>query len=105
MTRYIIEGEWTGYRSSQQRVVHRTVHDGAEKKLRAWAEKTHGISYTDGTRLILSVRDCKPRERVEQIRGYASLIRDCAHFDVCTVEALCAAQDALKAKAKATGAA
>lgn len=87
-TRFIIEGEWSGYRSSQQRVVHRTVHKKSEKKLRAWAEKTYGIRYTDGTVLYLRVRDCKPREKVQQIHGYDSLIKDCVHFDVDNVQAL-----------------
>jgi hypothetical protein len=98
MTRYIIEGVWTGYVSRQQRVVHRTVHDGAEKKLRAWAENAGSISYTDGTRLILSVRDCKPRERVEQIHGYTSLIKDCAYYDVSSVDDLIAAKNAARSK-------
>lgn len=92
MSRFIIEGEWSGYRSSQQRVVHRTVHKGSFKKLRAWAEKTHGIRYTDGTMLYLTVRDCKPHEKVKEIRGYVELISDCAYYDVSSVEALDAAR-------------
>jgi hypothetical protein len=83
--RYIIEGTWTGYSSHQQRVVHRTVHKAAEKKLRAWAEKTYGVLYTDGTRLLLNVRDCKPRERVEVIAGYSGLIAECMRHDVASV--------------------
>ena len=83
--RFIIEGEWSGYRSSQQRVVHRTVHQPGFKKLRAWAEQTHAITYTDGTQLYLRVRDCKPRERVVQIHGYDSLIQDCAFHNVSKV--------------------
>jgi len=86
--RFIIEGEWSGYRSSQQRVVHRTVHGGGYKKLREWAEKTHAISYTDGTQLYISVRDCKPREKVKEIHGYDSLIKECAYHDVNSVAAL-----------------
>lgn len=88
--RFIIEGEWTGYRSSQRRVVHRTVHPASFKKLRAWAEKTYAIRYNDGTSLLLTVRDCLPRERVQENHGYTRLINDCAHHDVCTVEALIA---------------
>lgn len=95
--RFVIEGEWTGYRSSQQRVVHRTVHSGAMKKLRSWAEKTYGIRYTDGTMLLLRVRDCKPRERVQVIRGYDSLISDCHYYDVDSVDGLQAARTARKA--------
>lgn len=80
--RFIIEGLWRGYRSSQDRVVHRTVHTANERRLRAWADKTFAIYYTDGTSLELTVRDAKPRERVQEIKGYSSLIRDCMTHDV-----------------------
>lgn len=89
--RFVIEGTWSGY-TSQSRVVHRTVHDGAFKRLRAWAEKTYAIRYTDGTCLFLRVRDCEPRERVEEIRGYSRLINDCAYHGVDSVDALSAAK-------------
>ena len=95
--RFIIEGEWSGYRSSQQRIVHRTVHKATFTKLRAWAEKTHAIYYTDGTALYIKVRDCKPRERVQQIPGYVSLINDCAYYDVASVDALNAKRNERKA--------
>jgi hypothetical protein len=95
--RFVIEGTWLGYRSSQDRVVHRTVHRAAEKRLRSWADKTFAITYTDGTQLQLYVRDCEPRERVKEIHGYDSLIRDCAHNNVNTVAALSAIEDARKA--------
>lgn len=94
--RYIIEGEWIGYRSSQDRIVHRQVYPAARKSLRAWAEKTHCIRYSDGTSLVLSVRDCKPRERVQEIRGYTKLIDDCAYHDVNSVDALQAAEAAAR---------
>ena len=104
VTRYIIEGTWSGYTSTQTRVVHRTVHPVSAKRLRAWAEKAKAIHYTDGTALFLTVRDCKPRERVKQINGYGSLINDCAHYDVVSVDALDAvkmlAQHASEAAAK-----
>ena len=73
MSRFVIEGEWTGYTSAQRRVVHRKVYPSSYKRLREWAARTHGIRYTDGTMLLLSVRDCKPRERVKEIAGYNSL--------------------------------
>lgn len=108
--RFIIEGTWTGYTSSQERVVHRTVYEGGRKKLRAWAERTHAIRYTDGTSLILTVRDCLPRERVQQIHGYDELINSCFHYDVSSVEdahqakvawqAECAARRAAESAAK-----
>lgn len=88
MTRFIIEGVWRGYRQSQDRIVHRTVHKANEKRLRAWVEKTHCIGYSDGTALILSVRDCKPREQVTQNNSYIGLIRDCAFHNVSSVDAL-----------------
>ena len=86
--RFVIEGTWSGYSSSQERVVHRTVHGSSWKKLRAWAEKTHAIRYSDGTCLYLTVRDCKPRERVQQVMGYSQLIEECAYHDVSSVDAL-----------------
>ena len=86
--RFVIEGVWSGYNSGQRRVVHLTVHKGYRKLLRAWAERTHGISYTDGTMLYLKVRDCKPREKVKEIKGYVELISECAHYDVSSVAAL-----------------
>jgi len=94
--RYVIEGTWSGYVGSQQKVVHRQVYPAQRKQLRAWAEKTHAIRYTDGTCLFLTVRDCKPRERVAEIRGYSTLIEDCAFRDVDSVEALHRAEVAAK---------
>jgi len=70
--RFVVEGEWTGYSSSQRRCVHRTVHTGRREKY----EAIHTIVYTDGTCLLLRVRDALPREKVVEIRGYVSLIRD-----------------------------
>ena len=99
--RFIIEGTWSGYRSSQQRVVHRTVHKGNMKRLRAWAEKTRGIQYTDGTMLYLTVRDCKPREKVKEIKGYAKLIQDCLLYDVSSVTELEEQESMTRAEAKA----
>lgn len=95
--RFVIEGTWLGYRSGQDRIVHRTVHKASEKGIRAWAEKTHSITYTDGTRLLIDVRDCKPRERVEEKRGYARLICDCVFYDASTVQEVIDAQQAAKA--------
>lgn len=85
MSRFIIEGEWSGYTSSQQRIVHRTVYPGSHKALRAWAVAAHAIRFTDGTQLRLTVRDMKPREKVQKIDGYTSLIAECAHHNVTSV--------------------
>lgn len=81
--RFILEGEWSGYRSSQQRVVHRVVTYQPEKY-----EHLHSITYTDGTSLFLTLRECKPRERVQEIHGYDSLISDCLHYGVSLVAQL-----------------
>lgn len=70
--RYVLEGEWSGYRSSQQRIVHREV------VTKTRAEKLKGldcIRYSDGTYLYVSVREAKPREKITPILGYTSLIR------------------------------
>jgi glutamate racemase len=96
--RFIIEGEWSGYRSGPQRIVHRTVHKAAFKRLREWAENTKAIYYTDGTCLRLSVRDCQPRERVQEIHGYDELILGCAHYGVASVDDLRKAKEAAKVK-------
>ena len=74
--RWILEGEWSGYTSAQRHVVHREVIVGSPD-LRAWCEKTHAIRYSDGTVLVLSVRDAKLREKITTINAYTSLIRDC----------------------------
>lgn len=71
--RFVLEGEWTGYQSSQQRVVHREIIDG-KRALRL--EKLHLIRYTDGTALLIHVRRAKLRERIQAIHSYNELIRD-----------------------------
>lgn len=69
--RFVLEGEWSGYRSSQQRIVHREVITEA----RANKFNLDCIRYTDGTTLSLHVRPALYREKIEQINGYGSLIR------------------------------
>lgn len=71
MVRYVLEGEWSGYRSSQQRVVHREVITEA----RAKKFQLHSIRYTDGTILYIHVRPAAYREKVVPLNGYGSLIR------------------------------
>ncbi len=92
--RFVVEGTWSGYTSNQRRIVHRTVHKASERRLRNWLTRHSSISYTDGTFLCLSVRDCKPYERVRGIvNGYGSLIRDCVWHDVSSVHALQSAKN------------
>jgi hypothetical protein len=71
--RYVLEGTWTGYVSRQSRVVHREV---ISEKRADVLRGIHKIVYTDGTALLLNVREAKPRERVEVNDSYGSLIRD-----------------------------
>ena len=70
--RFVVEAEWSGYVSSQRRIVHRTV----ETLFRAGYDALQYHSFSDGTGLTISVRDCKPREKVQQIHGYGQLLRD-----------------------------
>jgi hypothetical protein len=83
----MIEGEWTGYRSSQQRVAHR--HYTASKKEAESVESIgYGITYTDGTTLILRVVEVKGRKKLPVIDSYRSLINDCRLAGVSSVQAL-----------------
>jgi hypothetical protein len=72
--RFVVEAEWSGYSRSQQHVVHRTV----ETLFRSGYEALSHHTFGDGTSLCISVRDAKPRERVQEIKGYSSLLRDAA---------------------------
>lgn len=89
---FCIEGEWSGYRSSQRRVVHREYSSSATfiQQVRSLGF----IRFTDGTTLDLSVSEAPRRARQPEIKGYTSLIRDCIAAGVKSV-------DALQAKEKA----
>lgn len=77
MTRYVLEGEWTGYTSAQRQIVHREVI--SDKRRADRLSKLHCIVYTDGTSLLLRLREAKPRENVEVKNSYGSLIRAAEH--------------------------
>jgi chitinase len=94
MGRYIIEGTCSGCKS----VVHRSVHVDTERVLHAWTVMAKSITRADGSKLVLTVRPCMPYERVKQNLGYMSLIRDCAHYNVCCVADLMAEQAAARDK-------
>jgi hypothetical protein len=70
--RYVVECVWSGYVSSQSRPCHRTVERNFIERFKA----LHTIAFTDGTTMSVTVRECKPREKVTEIRGYSSLLRD-----------------------------
>jgi hypothetical protein len=73
MPRYILEGTWSGYRSSQERVCHREVIKTPEYPVKS-------IRFTDNTMLWLSVRPAKRGEKVVPIRGYDTLLSECRIF-------------------------
>ncbi len=80
--RYVIEGTWRGYRSSQDHVCHREVYksnraDGGP--FLATLCKMYSIPFSDGTALIVSVREAKPREKVIEKHGYTKFIRDAVY--------------------------
>ena len=81
--RYILTGEWSGYRSGQRRVCHRTIVKDVESY-----KNLNSIRFSDGTSLDLTIRKCKPRERVQEIHGYDSLIMKCICAGVDSVDAL-----------------
>lgn len=93
-SRYVIEGEWSGYTSGQRRVCHRVVT--SRDALADWVRRNHAIYFTDGTALYLTVRPAAFREKVKEIHGYDSLISDCMLFDVNSVDAVIKAQKAAK---------
>lgn len=71
--RYILEGTWTGYVSRQSRVVHREV---ITAKRAERLKGLHKIVYTDGTALLIHVREAEYREKIEPINSYGELIRE-----------------------------
>lgn len=84
--RWIVEGTWSGYTSSQTKVVHRhVVH--SEKHAKA-IEALACITYTDGTTLSLTVRKAKPYERVKKQEAYTKLINDCIYTNCNSVAEL-----------------
>lgn len=71
--RYVVEGTWTGYVSRQSRVVHREV---VTPKRADALRRLHKIIYTDGTALLVDVREAEYREQVKEVHGYSDLIRE-----------------------------
>jgi hypothetical protein len=71
--RYILEGTWTGYVSRQSRVCHREV---ITAKRAAILKGLHKIVFTDGTALIIDIREAGYREKIVTNNQYGELIRD-----------------------------
>lgn len=93
--RFVLEGEWRGYSSNQDHVCHRQVITALRAKR---FEGYRQIIFTDGTALTLRVRPAKLREKVIERLGYSSLINDCLHYDIWSVQGLV---DARKARDEA----
>jgi hypothetical protein len=101
MTRFILEGTWTGYVSRQSRVVHREV---LTAKRAVNLKGLHKIVYTDGTALLLSLRAAQPREKIVVINSYGEMIRDAERYggnvvkvaDICDAAERKASQHALQ---------
>lgn len=97
MTRFVVEGEWSGYRPDQRRVVHRSVEP---QRIANACEKIRSIRFTDNTSLVLSVRLTGKRERVKELHMHDDLIHDCVHYNVDSVDGIEAAQKRVTAKGK-----
>ena len=72
-SRWIIEGQWSGYTSSQSHCCYRQIFD--EKKAKA-IESMHRIMFSDGTCLYLSARPAKFREKIVEQKSYQRLVMD-----------------------------
>lgn len=85
---FMVEGEWSGYTSSQRRVVHR---EYASRKRAEAIRQLGRIRYADGTVLVLRVSEyhaARGQQRPSPINGYGSLIEDCIAAGVNSVDAL-----------------
>jgi len=71
---FMVTGEWLGYTSSQDHIVHR---EYVTKKT-AGDIRTIGdcIIFTDGTRLRLTITEVR-RRKLPNLNGYGDLIRRC----------------------------
>lgn len=85
--RYCIEGEWSGYNSGQRRICYR---EYTESPVFAKEVEDLGcITYTDGTRLHLSVRELAYREKKgKEMSSYRDLVRKCLKQGTSFVDAL-----------------
>lgn len=77
-TRYVLEGTWSGYRSSQSRVCHREV---IPARLVERYSRVKTIQFDDLTTLELTIRPAAPRERVEVNKQYSDLIYKAAYSE------------------------
>lgn len=83
--KWYVEGTWSGYTGSQSKVCHRDYVSNPEE-----IKIINSIRFTDGTRLDLEVKERKPREKIEIIKGYNDLIDECINWHVRSVDDLMA---------------
>ena len=82
----MIEGTWLGYRSSQDQIIFRAFYP---KKFTDQVSKICPvITFTDGTRLLLTISDAKPSKKRKVIHNYEDLIRRCVTHGVDNVTKL-----------------
>lgn len=74
--RFVVEGIWSGYRSSQQRPCHRRVV--SRWKAEALSKIT-AVQFTDNTTMTVTVRPAEKYEKVKEIHGYDDLLDDALH--------------------------
>jgi len=91
MTTYAIFGEWTGPQrpaGDYQRAVHCHIVQARTKEARRYIEgvqASRSIKFTDGTRLIVLVRDItglRGADRPKERPAYRNLINDCVRHGV-----------------------
>lgn len=85
-TQFVVECVWSGYRPSQERVCHRSVEP---KRFADAVAKFTRVEFGDGTSMTVSVRPRKPREKVEVMKGYTSLLRQFVDLGVTGVGRVC----------------
>lgn len=73
MKRYVIEGEWSGYRSGQRAICHRRVFP--QKRAEKFATITR-VQFTDGTTMTVTIRPAEHREKVKEIPAYDTLLQN-----------------------------
>ena len=68
---YVIEATWNGYRSGQERVVHREL---IHPRYFQAANGIGAISFSDNSCMEISVRPKKFREKIVKVNGYPEAI-------------------------------
>lgn len=82
-----ITGTWTGYRSGQERECH--IEYTPDRKRADKIKAMYSILYTDGTSLILMVKEIHSKENIGKSKnGYGEVINQCLREGVTSVAEL-----------------